>query len=291
MSKPDSDNFGESAAAHALNALSPDERVAFEKQLAGSEQARREALEFDETAAELGLAVAPVQPPASLKASLMAQLATTPQLAPLETDAPVTTAAPLTTSAPLTTDAPVAPELVASAAPASEPVHAPQTVAERRAASRWFTRPVSILIAAAAAIALFFGGTLVGQNINGTNNNNFAAQQATALAQINAAPDAQRATTTTATGQPATLVWSGELGQSALLVENLPELPKDEAYQLWYINGAGAVSAGTFTSSGNGTVWRVLDGTMKAGDTVGVTVEPAGGSKQPTTKPILAIQS
>ncbi|MEO6309347.1 MAG: hypothetical protein ABIO33_01515 [Leifsonia sp.] len=30
---------------------------------------------------------------------------------------------------------------------------------------------------------------------------------------------------------------------------------------------------------------------MKAGDAVGVTVEPAGGSKQPTTKPIIAIQS
>ena len=36
---------------------------------------------------------------------------------------------------------------------------------------------------------------------------------------------------------------------------------------------------------------RVLDGDMKAGDTVGVTVEPSGGSKTPTTTPIVAIAS
>jgi hypothetical protein len=307
MNKHDSDNFGESAAAHALNALSAEEQAAFEKQLV-SEQARLEALEFGETAAELGLAVAPVQPSASLKANLMAQLASTPQLpaqsqaaqtqvAPAQGDPepvvlpPAPLAAPI--SVPLATPANGTP---ANNAPTTNAptTNAPTTnipattPAERRAAARWYTRPVTILIAAAAAVALFFGGTLVGQTIN---TNQFVEQQASALAQINAAPDAQRATAKTADGQPATLVWSGELGQSALLVEDLPALPKDEAYQLWYINGEGVASAGTFTSSGSGTVWRVLDGTMKAGDTVGVTVEPAGGSKQPTTKPIVAIQS
>jgi anti-sigma-K factor RskA len=30
---------------------------------------------------------------------------------------------------------------------------------------------------------------------------------------------------------------------------------------------------------------------MSKDDTVGVTVEPAGGSKQPTTKPIVALAS
>lgn len=299
MSKHDSDNFGESAAAHALNALSPEERAAFEKQLGDSEQARLEALEFTETAVALGLAVEPVRPSPSLKANLMAQLASTPQLAPLSADATQPAVARPTVAQPAAVQAAATQSAATQAAAvqaetqsadtSSEATSPPaRTAAEHRAARRWFTRPVVILVAAAAAIALFFGGTLVGQTFN---SNQFSDQQASALAQINAAPDAQRATTTTADGQPATLVWSAELGQSALLVENLPALPKDEAYQLWYINGEGAVSAGTFTSSGSGTVWRVLDGTMKAGDTVGVTVEPAGGSKQPTTKPIIAIQS
>lgn len=299
MTKHESDNFGETAAAHALNALSPEDRAAFEKQLGDSQQAHLEALEFTETAAALGLAVKPVQPSASLKANLMAQLASTPQNAPLSTDTPLSAvtkpqsatpheATPQVAPPVLTTSAADAPTTSGAVALPSPAASAGETAAERRAARRWSTRPVAILIAAAAAVALFFGGTLVGQMLS---TNQFAEQQASALAQINAAPDAQRATTTTADGQPATLVWSGELGQSALLVEDLPALPKDEAYQLWYINDAGAVSAGTFTSSGSGTVWRVLDGTMKAGDAVGVTVEPAGGSEQPTTKPIIAIQS
>jgi hypothetical protein len=30
---------------------------------------------------------------------------------------------------------------------------------------------------------------------------------------------------------------------------------------------------------------------MKAGDTVGLTVEPSGGSNKPTTKPVVLIKS
>ena len=160
--------------------------------------------------------------------------------------------------------------------------------ATERAEARWFTRPARFMLAAAAAAALFVGGTFLGQALN---DNQFESQQASDLAQINAADDSQRAATTTAAGQKATLVWSNELGISAVLVDNLPVLPSDQDYQLWYINGEGVVSAGTFDSNGDGTAWRVLDGTMHAGDQVGVTVEPNGGSDQPTSDPIAAFQS
>jgi len=144
------------------------------------------------------------------------------------------------------------------------------------------------MAAAAAAAALFVGGSVFGQTLN---NQQFESQQAAGLAQINAADDSQRAATTTAEGQEATLVWSNKLGISAVLVDDLPVLPSDQDYQLWYINGEGMASAGTFDSNGGGTAWRVLDGTMHAGDQVGVTVEPNGGSDQPTTAPIVAFQS
>jgi hypothetical protein len=42
-------------------------------------------------------------------------------------------------------------------------------------------------------------------------------------------------------------------------------------------------------ASGSGTTWRILKGRFTPGDTVGVTVEPAGGSKQPTTAPIMTM--
>ncbi|WP_104163024.1 anti-sigma factor [Cryobacterium sp. N22] len=309
------DNPADLAGAYALHALSADEAAEYERYLARSEQARIEAAELSDTAVALGLSVAPVQPSSPLKASLMAQLATTPQLAPLTPAADAVT--PAETAA--TTDAPPAAIPIGSASArgsvtaASAPVSSVDPgagveqgsagdpsaavkgsaggAAAARAQRRWFQRPAGYLVAAAAAVALFVGGTFAGQALYGDPSQDFAQEQAASLAEINAAPDSQRASTQTADGQAATLVWSGELGLSAIIVDELPALGDDQDYQLWYIGAAGPVSAGTFDSDGSGTAWRVLDGTMSAGDTVGVTVEPAGGSEQPTSDPIVAIQS
>ncbi|MBC7443034.1 MAG: anti-sigma factor [Ramlibacter sp.] len=300
------DHPGDLAGAYALNALGADDAAEYEEHLAESEQARIEAAELGDTAVALGLATAPVQPSAGLRASLMAKLASTPQLPALDAQAaapqaePVRTEAtrPETTSPEATKPDAVAPETTSPEATKPDTTDVPPTAptaappgggaAAGRARARWFQRPVALLLAAAAAVALFVAGGFAGQAFN---TNRFETQQAASLAEINAAPDSQRASTTTADGHPATLVWSSERRLSALLVDDLPSLPSDKDYQLWYIGGDGAVSAGTFDSSGTGTVWRVLDGTLTAGDTIGVTVEPRGGSRQPTTDPIVAIQS
>ena len=294
------------AGAYALHALDADDTATFEAHLAESERARIEAAELNDTAVALGLAVAPVQPSAALKANLMSLLASTPQLPPLTagtTDAlaSVTNAAPVV--APIATPTlPAGPTSTTPNSGGGAPAGSasavtdinfgtgsgPHRTATERAQARWFKRPAQFMLAAAAAVALFIGGSFFGQVLN---SNQFESQQASGLAQINAADDSQRAATTTANGQEATLVWSNKLGISAVLVDKLPVLPGDQDYQLWYINGDGAASAGTFDSTGDGTAWRVLDGTMHAGDQVGVTVEPNGGSDQPTTNPIVAFQS
>ncbi|PXA68519.1 anti-sigma factor [Cryobacterium arcticum] len=290
------DNPADLAGAYALHALSAEEAAEYERYLERSEQARIEAAELSDTAVALGLSAAPVQPSSALKASLMAKLASTPQLPPLSApaqpaaDSPAVTDAPPAPGAPLTA-VPKASDATAPTAAPAAPNAAPRTSAGERAQRRWFQRPAGYLVAAAAAVALFVGGTFAGQAIYGNPNDQFADQQAASLAEINAAPDTQRASTETADGQEATLVWSGELGLSAIIVDDLPALGDDQDYQLWYIGEGGPISAGTFDSTGSGTSWRVLDGTMTAGDTVGVTVEPAGGSDQPTTDPIVAIQS
>ncbi len=254
------------------------------------------ATEFDETAAELGLAVAPVQPPASLRADLMARIALTPQLPRLASLADAATAAHPTLAVP-------APPV---SKPLSEPVSAPDTAvfgdtpedarglnaapgpAERRAAARW-KLPIGALLAVAAAAAFFFGGLAIGQ-LDGSNPAP-GGTQAEQLADIAAAPDSQRAVAEVAGGGTATLVWSGELGKSALLAEGLAPLQEDQTYQLWYIGAEGPVSAGTFEASSAGITWHVLDGDMSAGDVVGVTVEPDGGSTAPTNAPIVQIAS
>jgi len=239
----------------------------------------QEARDFEDVAAQLGLAAEPVAPRPELKAALFAAIQTTPQL-PADPDAPASTLAPV--------PAPEAAQ-AAPAAPAAPEAPAPEaTPAERKAQRRWFARPAIIAASAAAAVILFFGGAIVGGAIAG---NDSTQQQASALAQINAAPDAQRASAAVTGGGTATLVWSAQLGTSALIANDLPNLPNDKTYELWYIRDGKATSAGTMDAAGAGSTWKVLAGTMKAGDTVGVTVEPSGGSPQPTTNPIVAIPS
>ena len=111
------------------------------------------------------------------------------------------------------------------------------------------------------------------------------------LAAINAAEDRQQAVATVSSGGTATLVWSNTMLTSALIVDGLEPLPASKVYELWYIGESGPRAAGTFTVDEDGTTWRVLDGDMQASDKVAITVEPAGGSEQPTTNPIVQFQS
>ncbi|SEA60158.1 anti-sigma factor [Leifsonia sp. 21MFCrub1.1] len=243
----------------------------------------QEARAFEEVAAELALSAEPVQPRPELKAALFAQLQSTPQLPAQDAAQPAAApAADATTTSDATSASTAAPAPTAAPEPA-------QGRAERAAQRRWFQRPGLLLGAAAAAIVLFVGGAVVGSTLSGGNS--YQSQQASALAEINAAPDVQRATARVEGGGTATLVWSGELGRSALVANGLPALPGDKTYELWYLRDGKAIPAGTMTPAESGSTWRVLTGEMAAGDAVGVTVEPSGGSDKPTTPPIVAIAS
>jgi len=256
------------AAGYALGSLTPDERARYEAYLETSADGMAEADAFARVAERLPADVPVATPSADLKARLMAQIAVTPQ------DAPVT-------SERVPDRVPV----VAAAPSAAAPSAATQAPAAARAQRRWFQRPAIILAAAAAAVVLFAGGTVLGVNLG--NSASVTAQQADALAQISAASDAKRTSAPVTGGGTATLVWSNELGKSAMIVDGVAPPPSGKTYQLWYIRGGHAASAGLMAEG----TWQVLHGTMRAGDTVGITVEPDGGSKQPTTKPIAAIVS
>ncbi len=238
--------------SYALGAVDPDEVATFEKHLAEHAETRNEATELSDTAVLLGLAVPPVAPPASLKASIMDQLDATPQLA---------------------AESPAPPPLLAGPA-------------ETRARARWSSRPVVALASAAAVIGLIAGGGAIATSVF---QNDQRQEQADLFAAINAASDSQRRSVELADGT-ATLVWSDDLSASALIVDGLDPLPSDKDYELWYIGESGIRSAGILAADGSRT-WRVLEGSMEAGDIVGVTVEPRGGSEQPTTDPIITIES
>jgi len=265
------------SGAYVLNALTDDERRAFEARLAESDDLTEEVTGLTETTLLMAHALEPVTPSASLRAGLLAAIATTPQLRPLDG---------------------------AAAPAATEPAHVPTPEVEPTeretaggavlaptgaARARWFTRPVGILAASAAAAALFVGGgAVLGQLTEPAQQQQ---QQASGIEEIYAASDFQRAVTDVSTGGTATLVWSNELERSAVVLDGLTSLPGDQTYELWYINESGATPAGTFGVSSSAPVTHVLDGTMRPGDTIGITIEPQGGSESPTTEPIAAIQS
>lgn len=279
--------------AYALDSLTESEASAFRRALGSSESLADETAELSETAALLGLATTPVEPSVRLKSELMAKLSLTPQL-PAEPRAASEASADTGETVQTAPDAPAPVPL--NTTPDSEsdvlPTAVGESRAEQRAHVRWFARPVALVAGVAAAAALFIGGGFVGTAImSGTGTSDVADSSATELARITAAPDVQRASVDVTGGGTATVVWSHELARSAVLAENLPELPDGKVYEAWYIDAKGPVAAGTFSAADSGTSWHVLEGSMTEGDIVGVTVEPAGGSQQPTTEPIFAVES
>lgn len=293
-------------AAYALDAVTDEEREIVERHLAESPEARAEVDAYREAAVGLADDAAPVAPPPSLKASIFDRLDDTPQVgatAPggdprATTDAAASAphdpvgdvaSAPVESllPPPATPLAPVAPAPVATPAEAMAPVGAgPAELAARR---RWFQRPGAILASAAAAV-LLIAGAVVGLNWTGIAG--WGAQRE--VQAIASADDAQTATVETAVGGEVTVVWSEQLGRSAILAEGLPDVGDDETYELWYIDASGeelaATPAGLFDPDG-GAAYVVLDGEFEPGLLIGITVEPAGGSDAPTTEPIIAIET
>ena len=288
-----------SAAARALDALEPHEAAAVDAAARRSTNLRGEVDAFAGTAAQLGLAARPVAPSSGLKARLLADIARTPQYPAVDDTSTGAIAVPGGAHAAVDPGAgAVADTAAAPGRPSAAPAAAHRgpgmpagtttpTPAESRARVRWYARPGLVLGAAAAAAAIFAGGVVLGDTLNGDDRTMQA--QADALAELFAAPDAQRSSADVEGDATATLVWSEQLDRSVVVFDDLGTLPDDSVYEAWYIDSAGAATpAGTFRSDGDGHVFHLLDGSLRGG-TVGVTVEPESGSDAPTTKPIVLL--
>ncbi len=262
MTKDDLDLSG----AYALDAVTPAEREAYEHVLESSDTARAEATELQDTAVMLGLSAAPVEPPAALRSALLAQIAVTPQLAAVPK--------PVTGIAPVAADAPLVEKETGAAA--------------RKAESRWFQRPAIAIAGIAAAVSLVAGGIAFGDALLSPPQQ---STEASALEQLTLADDRAELVSDVEGGGVATMRYSAELGISAVSVSGAEELGDDLTYQLWYIGEDGARPAGFLPADRRDDSWVLLDGTMSAGDAVGITVEPKGGSEVPTTTPVVVLSA
>jgi anti-sigma-K factor RskA len=97
-----------------------------------------------------------------------------------------------------------------------------------------------------------------------------------------AAPDVQATTTALKQGRATVLSSRGE-HRLVLIARGLPVLPAGRTYQLWMMTETGApVSGGVFRPDPNGNVEVPASGDLDGVDRMGVSVEPAGGSAQPS---------
>ncbi len=74
--------------------------------------------------------------------------------------------------------------------------------------------------------------------------------------------------------------------RAVLMAEDMPPAPEGKTYQIWVIKGDTPQPSGLFESKGR-SIAAVVEKPVEGADAVAVTVEPEGGSKAPTTEPML----
>jgi anti-sigma-K factor RskA len=139
------------------------------------------------------------------------------------------------------------------------------------------TRRWLVGIAAAAAIAL--GGVGVGSYI---------ADQNDPLNQVVRAGDLREASVNVAGGGTATVLISSSKDAAVVKMNGVPAPPEGKVYQMWLIpkDGSAPVSQGLMDEEALSKP-AVVEGIASAA-ALGITVEPAGGSKSPTLPTVAA---
>ncbi|NIL76834.1 anti-sigma factor [Rhodococcus sp. B10] len=141
---------------------------------------------------------------------------------------------------------------------------------ERRK-SKWRTT----VMAAAAAVVVAVGGVVVATQVLQNEPTPTQAEQ------IVAAPDAREAVAEFPGGGTATVSYSRESDSVVVKLDGVPAPEPGKDYQMWFVDGTprsvGLVTADQLSGDGD----TVIDG-MGASTNFAFSLEPAGGSPQPT---------
>ena len=241
-----------------------------------------------ETAALLGASLRPVDPPAAIRASLLEAIAREPQTecvdqtdGTAEEDAGDRDAVGGSNSG---SDGDGDGDSVDSEVLSLD--------AHRRRRSAWRTG----LLRAAAAVVLLGVGIGVGRwSVRGAVDevmDSMASSMASTqhYAHLNQAQDVQRVTDTMPDGHVATLTWSRDMSMTALtLPAAMKESASGRSLQVWLKEGETTTSLGVYDPR-DGAGFSFLDVMPKPGQQIVITMEPAGGSAQPTTPPLVTLR-
>ncbi|MET7453375.1 anti-sigma factor [Streptomyces sp. NPDC005574] len=234
------------SGAYALHALAHAECAAFERHLAGCPACAQEVAEFTATAARLGLAASEPPRPA-VRADVLRRIVAVRQESP----------------------------------GTGFSVRAGRATGPTRPLPRW-------MLAACLAAAAVFGGTSVWQYERAQDARDVAglAQRgADDLAAVLAAPDVRTRSAGLPGGARGTVVVSASRDAAVFVSSGLAEPPRGKVYQLWFDDGGTMRSAGLMDPRPGGRS-VLLDGPVGRATGMGITVEPAGGSAEPTSAPL-----
>ena len=247
------------SGVYALDALdTAAEAARFERHLSRCQACASEVRGFRDTATRLALAVAR-QPPPALRTAVMTEVARTRQLPAADDRAR----------------------------------HARQG---RTLLPRLAVAGAALAAAAAVILAVVLINT---QNQLGRTQQQLSqakqhlSQAQTELAAINAvrtAADAVLVTKVTPIGGKVTVVSSPSRHQVVVTTSGLPALRAGKVYQLWLIGAHGnKIRSEGLLGLHNGRGGPTLISGVLPGDIFGITLEPAGGTVQPTVAPFVAI--
>jgi anti-sigma-K factor RskA len=156
--------------------------------------------------------------------------------------------------------------VLAAIDPVVETAPAPAAAARRPAARRsWWPRLAAVAVPAMAAAVI--GLAVWNVSLRGDLSSLHGNLSSGRVARL---------------GNVGSVVMSSD-GRSTMFA-SMPAAPAGKTYEAWVIRGQAAVPAGLFR--GGGTLVLTLTKPARPGDEIAITIEPAGGTKQPTTTPI-----
>jgi anti-sigma factor RsiW len=145
-------------------------------------------------------------------------------------------------------------------------------------------------LAASVALAATFGGIAWWQHDQAQEARARQQQSESAQARLTGvltAPDARTTVARLSGGTTATVVVSAQRNQAVLIASGMAAPPAGSVYQVWFDHAGHMTPAALMDSSR--TSAAVLLNAVDGATGIGITVEPAGGSPQPTSPPIAQV--
>ena len=149
----------------------------------------------------------------------------------------------------------------------------------RSSTSRWW-RP-NAWTAIAAALALF--AVAAGAWALASSGSDGGGELAASASGVRSLVDAEGE-------RVGTVVLFEDQGQAQVIFDDLPDAGAGQSYQMWSIEGGGAVSLAVMDEGTQGALVSVVDFDASQSEALAVTVEPAGGSDQPTSEPVYVVE-